>query len=126
METAKIEGGNFRVAFLLVLVLGISALFLAVAWPFLQTLLIAAMLAGLCHPLYRWLLQMFGGRANLASITTLLLLLLIILGPVSALLGVVVQQALSVSEHAIPWLQERFGAATTFDVHQWLVEHFPL
>jgi predicted PurR-regulated permease PerM len=41
-------------------------------------------------------------------------------------LGLVVNQALTVSEHAIPWLQERFGAAGSFDVHQWLVERFPL
>jgi predicted PurR-regulated permease PerM len=44
----------------------------------------------------------------------------------SALLGLVVGQALTVSERAIPWLQESFGAATAFDVHQWLVDHFPL
>jgi predicted PurR-regulated permease PerM len=40
-------------------------------------------------------------------------------------LGLVVKQAFVVSEHAIPWLQERFGAASSFDAHQWLVEHFP-
>jgi len=126
MESAKIDGGTFRTAFVLILVLAISALFVAVAWPFLQTLLVGAMLAGLCHPLYRWLVRLFGGRESLASIATLLILLLIIVGPLSALLGVVVGQALTVSERAIPWLQESFGAATSFDIHQWLVDHFPL
>lgn len=126
MEPAKIDGGRFRTAFVLILVLVISALFAAVAWPFLQTLLIAAMLAGLCHPLYRWLVRLLRGRESLASLATLLILLLVIVGPLSALVGVVVNQALTVSEHAIPWLQERFGAATSFDVHQWLVEHFPV
>jgi predicted PurR-regulated permease PerM len=126
MESAKIDGGTFRTAFVLILVLAISALFVAVAWPFLQTLLVGAMLAGLCHPLYRWLVRLFGGRESLASIATLLILLLIIVGPLSALLGVVVGQALTVSERAIPWLQDSFGAATSFDIHQWLVNHFPL
>jgi predicted PurR-regulated permease PerM len=126
MEPPKIEGGKFRTVFVLILVLAISGLFVAVAWPFLQTLLIAAMLAGLCHPLYRWLLRVLRGRTSLASLGTLLILMLIIFGPLSALLGVVVSQALTISEHAIPWLQENFGAATAFDVHQWLVEHFPL
>lgn len=126
MEPAKIEEGRFRTVFVVILVLTIFALFLAVAWPFLQTLLIGAMLAGLCQPLYRWLVRLLRGRESLASLATLLILMLIIVGPLSALLGVVVGQALTVSERAIPWLQESFGAATSFDVHQWLLDHFPL
>jgi predicted PurR-regulated permease PerM len=126
MQPAKIGEGNFRTVFVLLLVVGIAGLFLAVAWPFLQTLLIAAMLAGLLHPLYRWLVRLLRGRETIASIATLLILLLIIVGPLSALLGVVVSQALTVSERAIPWLQNSFGAATSFDVHEWLVAHFPL
>ena len=126
MESTKINGERFRTAFVLILVLAISALFVAVVWPFLQALLIGAMLAGLCHPLYRWMVRLFHGRESLASAVTLLILFLLIVGPLSALLGLVVKQALNVSEDAIPWLQERFGAAGSFDVHQWLVERFPL
>jgi predicted PurR-regulated permease PerM len=126
MEPTKITGEGFRAAFVLILVLAISALFVAVVWPFLQALLVGAILAGLCHPLYRWMVRLFRGRESLASVVTLLILFLLIVGPLSALLGLVVNQALTVSEHAIPWLQERFGAAGSFDVHQWLVERFPL
>jgi predicted PurR-regulated permease PerM len=126
MEPTKITGEGFRTTFVLILVLAISALFVAVVWPFLQSLLVGAILAGLCHPLYRWMVRLFRGRESLASAATLLILFLLIVGPISALLGLVVKQALTVSEHAIPWLQERFGAAGSFDVHQWLVERFPL
>jgi predicted PurR-regulated permease PerM len=126
MQSPKIGEGKFRTVFVLLLVVGIAGLFLAVAWPFLQTLLIGAMLAGLLHPLYRWFVRLLRGREAIASLATLLILMLIIVGPLSALLGLVVSQALTVSEHAIPWLQESFGAATSFDVHQWLVAHFPL
>ena len=126
MEPTKINGDRFRTAFVLILVLAISALFVAVVWPFLQALLVGAILSGLCHPLYRWMVRLFRGRESLASAVTLLILFLLIVGPLSALLGLVVKQALTVSEHAIPWLQERFGAAGSFDVHQWLVERFPL
>lgn len=126
MQPAKMEEGKFRTAFVLILVVFIAALFLAVTWPFLQTLLVGAMLAGMLHPLYRWFVRLLRGRESLASIATILILMLIILGPLSALLGLVVGQALTVSERAIPWLQESFGAATAFDVHQWLVDHFPL
>jgi predicted PurR-regulated permease PerM len=126
MQPAKMEEGKFRTAFVLILVVFIAALFLAVTWPFLQTLLVGAMLAGMLHPLYRWFVRLLRGRESLASIATILILMLIIFGPLSALLGLVVGQALTVSERAIPWIQESFGAATAFDVHKWLVDHFPL
>jgi predicted PurR-regulated permease PerM len=126
MDPVKIDEVRFRTVFVLILVLVISGLFLAVVWPFLQALLVGAMLAGLCQPLYRWLVRLLGGRRSLASLTTLLILLAIIIGPVSALLGLVVGQALTVSERAIPWIQENFGMATTFDFRQWLVSHFPV
>ncbi len=125
MEPANISGRNFRTAFVLVLVLAISVLFLAVAWPFLKPLLFGAILAGLCRPLYRWLTRVFRGRRSLASVTTLLLLFLLIAGPVSAFLGVVVKQALNVSTQAVPWVQQHLGPASTFDAHDWLVSRFP-
>jgi predicted PurR-regulated permease PerM len=126
MESAKIDGERFRTTFVLILVLGISALFAAVVWPFLQALLIGAILSGLCHPLYRWIVRLFRGRRALASATTLLILFFIVVGPLSAIVGLVVQQALAVSEQAIPWLQDRFGAASSLDMHAWLVGRFPL
>ena len=126
MEPANIDAERFRTFFVLILVLAITALFAAVVWPFLQALLIGAILSGLCHPLYRWLVAVLRGRKSLASVMTLLLLFLVVAGPVSALLGLVVQQALTVSEQAIPWLQERFGAASSFDLHAWIVQRFPL
>ena len=126
MDQVKIDEVRFRTAFILILVLVISGLFLAVVWPFLQALLVGAMLAGLCQPLYRWLERLLGGRRSLASLATLLILLAIIIGPVSALLGLVVAQAVTVSERAIPWIQENFATAPTLDLRQWLVTHFPL
>lgn len=95
-------------------------------WPFLQTLLLAALLAGLCRPLYKWMVRLLGGRRSLASASTLLLLFLLIVGPLSAFVGIVVQQAVNVSNQAIPWVQAHFGTATSFDVHDWLVQRFPL
>jgi len=125
-EQSSLSGKNFRTAFVLILVLGITLLFLAVTWPFLKALLLGAMLAGLCSPMYRWLVKLFRGRRSLASIVTLAILLLLIVGPLSAFLGIVVKQALEVSDHAIPWMQQQFGSATSFDIHDWLVERFPV
>jgi len=35
------------------------------------------------------------------------------------------QQALTMSDQAIPWLNQHLGAATTFNVHDWVVQRFP-
>ncbi len=125
MEPPTISGTNLRTAFVLLLVVAVSVLFLAVAWPFLKPLLLAALLAGLFHPLYRWITRFVGDRRSLGAAVTLLVLFVLGLGPVSAFLGIVVQQALTISEQALPWLNEHLGTASSFNVHDWLVQRFP-
>lgn len=125
MEPSSIRRGNFRTAFVLLLVLGVSALFVAVIWPFLQPLLLAAIFSGLFQPLYRWLTRLLRGRRSFAAILTLIILFVLVAGPVSAFVGVVVRQAIGISDQALPWLQQHFGAATSFNAHDWLVQRFP-
>ena len=125
MERPAISPAGFRTAFVLILVLAVTVLFIAVIWPFLQPLLLGALLAGLCSPLYEWLLGLVRGRRSLAAILALLILFLIVAGPLSALVGVVVSQAVGVSEQAIPWVQQHFGESATFNMHDWLVQRFP-
>jgi len=125
MEPSTIRGTNLRTAFVLLLVIAVTVLFLAVTWPFLKPLFLGALLAGLFHPIYRWITRLLGGRRSLGAAVTLLVLLVLGLGPVSAFLGVVLQQALTMSDQAIPWLNQHLGAATTFNVHDWLVQRFP-
>jgi len=125
MASPTVSGANLRTAFVLLLVVAVSALFLAVAWPFLEPLLLGALLAGLFHPLYRWITRLVGGRQSLGAVLTLLVLFILVLVPVSAFLGIVVQQALSVSDQAIPWLRQHVGAASRFNLHDWLVQGFP-
>jgi predicted PurR-regulated permease PerM len=125
MEPGDISGRKFRTAFVIILVVAVSALFLAVIWPLLQALLLGALLAGLCHPLYRWITRLLRGRRSLGAIVTLVILFIVVAGPLSAFLGVVVQQALTVSNQAIPWVQQHFGTASSFNAHDWLVQRFP-
>ena len=125
MEASNISGTNLRTAFVLLLVVAVTALFLAVTWPFFKPLLLGALLAGLFHPLYRWITRLLGGRASLGAAATLLVLLVLGLGPVSAFLGIVLQQALTMSDQAIPWLTQHLGAASTFNVNEWVVQKFP-
>jgi predicted PurR-regulated permease PerM len=125
MERPNISPTSFRTAFVLILVLAVSLLFLAVAWPFLKPLLLGAMLAGLCTPLYDWIARLVRGRGSLAAILTLLILFVLVAGPISAFVGIVVAQALNVSDQAIPWVQQHVGSGSTFNAHDWLVERFP-
>ena len=125
MEPLTTSGTNLRTAFVLLLVAAVTALFLAVAWPFLKPLLLGALLAGLFHPLYRWITRLLGGRQSLGAAVTLLVLLVLGLGPLSVFLGIVVQQALTVSDQAIPWLTQHLGAASSFNVNEWVIQRFP-
>ena len=125
MERPNISATAFRTAFVLILVLAVSGLFVAVTWPFLKPLLLGAMLAGLCRPLYNWVLRLVRGRPTLAATLTLLILFILVAGPISAFVGIVATQALNVSDQAIPWVQQHFGSASTFNGHDWLVQRFP-
>ncbi|MEO5719911.1 MAG: AI-2E family transporter [Chthoniobacterales bacterium] len=125
MERTNLSGTSLRTAFVLLLVLAIFSLFLAVLWPFITPLLLAAILATLSQPLYQSVTRLVGGRRSLGSFVTLLILFLLVVGPLSAFLGVVVRQAVSVSTDAIPWVQQHFAAGTAFNAHDWLVERFP-
>ncbi len=120
-----LSAAGFRTAFVLLLVIAVSLLFLHVAGPFLTPLLLAAIFAGLCRPLYLRVVRLVRGRPSLGAALTLLILFLLIAGPVSAFIGLITSQALQVSDLAIPWVQQHFGAKTTFNAHDWLVQKFP-
>lgn len=93
----RVTEDRFRKLFLLLVVAGISLLFLAMIRGFLMTLLLAAILAGLMHPIYRWVLRRVGGRPNLASVLTLTLAIVVIFGPLATLAGIVAQQAVNLT-----------------------------
>lgn len=125
MQEARTRAVGLRRAFLIILVLAVSALFVAVVWPFLKPLLLAALLAALFHPFYRWVTRMLGSRRSLAAIVTLIILFILIAGPLSAFAGLVVKQAATLGDEALPWLQQHFGAAASFNAHDWLARQFP-
>ena len=125
VEPPSFSANSFRIAFVLFLVFATSVLFLAVAWPLIKPLLLGAILAGLCQPFYHGMTNLLRGRASLAAILTIVLLFLVVAGPISAFIGLVVTEALNISNQAIPWVQQQFGSATRFNIHDWLVLHFP-
>ncbi|MBM3319954.1 MAG: AI-2E family transporter [Candidatus Eisenbacteria bacterium] len=95
---------RLRRLFLAVLLVLVTAVFLAMIRRFLVVLLLAALLAGLAHPLYRGIRRGFRGRRHLASGTTLLVLLVAVVAPLSLLLGLVAGEALQISNQVGPWV----------------------
>jgi predicted PurR-regulated permease PerM len=96
---------RFRRMFLLWLVIGITAAFVTMIWPFLLTILMAAIFTGLSYPAYRWLLPRLGGHPALTALVTLLLMLAIVITPLAFVLGAAANEALRVTETVGPRLQ---------------------
>lgn len=94
---------------LLLLVLSISAVFLSMIRSFLMAIFLAGLFSALARPLYRRLEGWFGGRRNLASLTTLLLIVLFILLPLTGLMGIVTAQAIKVGNSVKPWVQQQIA-----------------
>ena len=120
-----IDPRRFRAIFLLMLVAGISLLFFRMIQPFVTALLLAGIFAGLSHPVYRRLLARFNDRAAIASGLTLLLFVVLLLGPLAVFLTVVAGQAVHVSESVGPWVmqvQEQLNEPGGFDR---LIESLP-
>ena len=90
---------RLRKFFLLLVVAAISVLFVAMIRGFLMALLLAAVLAGLMYPIYDWILRRVKGRRTLASILTLAIAIVAVFAPLTALAGIVVQQAVALSSN---------------------------
>ncbi|MFQ5890307.1 MAG: AI-2E family transporter [Gemmatimonadota bacterium] len=106
---------RFSRAFLLILVVAISAIFFAMIRRFLTAILLAGIFGGMTYPLYRWLLRAFRGRKALSSVTTVLIVLLLIVVPISGFLGLVASQAVQISESVGPWIERQVSQPDQLD-----------
>lgn len=86
-----------------------SLLFLWMVGGFLMALLLGAISAGLAHPFYRRLIIRLGGRDVLAAWIVVIGLLILVIVPLSGLLGLVVGQAVQVSSEIGPWIEARIA-----------------
>jgi predicted PurR-regulated permease PerM len=80
-----------------------------------MTILVATIFAGLTYPLFTWLARMFGGRRTLASVVTLAVLLIAVFGPVLAILGIIVNQAVGVTTDVRPLVERLVNEPTYLD-----------
>ncbi len=115
MTEPTIDADKFRKTFLILLVIVISLIFFAMVRGFLMAVLLAAILSGMVQPMYRWSLKVLRGRQSLASALTTLTVFLVIIVPVLGLAGIVVAQAIGVSESVAPWVQRQLAQPNELD-----------
>jgi predicted PurR-regulated permease PerM len=94
---------------LLLLLAAITITFFAMIKAFLMAVLLAGIFSSLTQPLYNRLVRAFKGRRKLASLTTLLLIVLVIIIPLGFLLGVVTAEAIKVGNSISPWVQDKLN-----------------
>jgi predicted PurR-regulated permease PerM len=105
---------NFNKAFVVLLLLFITAVFLAMIWPFLMTIIMAAIFSGLTRPMYRGLKRGLGGRSSLAAALSLVVIVFGVLLPLAALLGAVTAEGIKVSQAVKPWIQRQLAEPAEF------------
>jgi predicted PurR-regulated permease PerM len=106
---------QFRKAFLLLMVVALSAGLLIVLRDFLMTILVAAVVAGLLYPFHIRLAKRLGGRRHASAGITLLLAFIVIVGPLLGIVSLVVAQAGSVIDNTRPVVQRAIDEPTYLD-----------
>jgi len=106
---------QFRKAFLLFMVAGLTIGLVIVLRGFLMTILIAALLSGLLYPFFTWLTRKMGNRPKAAAGVTVLLTMLVIIGPIAGVISLVVGQASSITESVRPAIEKAINEPTYLD-----------
>jgi len=91
---------------LALMVIAISALFLSMIHQFLMAIFLAGLFSALARPVYRRLKVIFKGHRHLASVTTLLMMIVGVLIPLMLLIGIIVGQAIDVGQAVTPWIRQ--------------------
>jgi predicted PurR-regulated permease PerM len=102
-------------AFVLLLFLATAALFFGMIRTLILTVLMGAIFSGMTYPLYTRLLEFLRGRKPAAATASLVLVLLVIIGPLIFLLLIVASQAVSIGESVAPWVSEHLREDTALN-----------
>ncbi len=100
---------------LLILLLSISAIFIAMIRYFLMAIVLAALFSALSMPVFNRFERWFKGHKSLSASMTISTLLLIVFLPLVVLLVVVARQAIRISRIAVPWVQQQIVEPAAFD-----------
>ncbi len=106
---------QFRKAFLLLMVAGLTIGLVIVLRDFLMTILIASLLSGMLYPTFIWMSRKMGGRPKAAAGVMVLLTILVIIGPIAGVISLVVGQASSITENVRPAIERAVNEPTYLD-----------
>jgi predicted PurR-regulated permease PerM len=76
---------------------------------FILPMFLAALFAGLAFRFYQKLVKLVRGRESAAAFLTLFTVLTLVVIPLTFFLGIVVDQAVDLTESVTPWVQEELG-----------------
>lgn len=102
---------------LLIMVFIISAVFLVMINKFLMPLFMAGLFSAMAGPIHKWLSKKMGNREHLASAIMIAGVILLVLIPLSLLIGIVVGQAVKVGQSVTPWVQRFIDEPTTLGLY---------
>ncbi len=109
-------------ATLALMVIGISALFFSMIQNFLMVIFLAGLFSALTRPVFRRLNIMYKGHRHLASASTLVLVIFIVMIPLLFLVGIVVAQAVDVGQSVTPWIKQTLKQPGVFSSY---IEQLP-
>jgi predicted PurR-regulated permease PerM len=107
---------------LVLMVIAISTLFFSMIHQFLMAIFLAGLFSALARPVYRYIKFRFGGRRHLASVTTMLLMIVLVLIPLMFLIGIIVGQAIDVGQSVTPWVKQLIDQPDRLTAY---LEHLP-
>jgi predicted PurR-regulated permease PerM len=119
MDLTEFRRERFGAFFVLLLAIGISIVFFAMIKRMAVALLLAAIFAGMFHPLFRKFVSWLGGRRALAALVTVIVLILVVFIPLSVFLGIVAAQALEVTHSVGPWIERQIEQPDRLDQLLW-------
>lgn len=102
---------------LLSLVFLISSIFLTMIHQFLMPMFMAGLFSAMASPAHHWLTRKIGGRENIASVLIIIGIVVLVIAPLSMLIGVVVSQAINVGQSVTPWVQSFINEPTTLTLY---------
>ena len=119
MDLTEFRREQFGRVFVLLLAIGISIVFFGMIKRMAVALLLAAIFAGMFHPMYRMFVDWLGGRRTLAALATVVVLILVVFIPLSIFLGIVAAQALEVTHSVGPWVEQQIEQPDRLDRLLW-------
>jgi len=107
---------------LVLMAIGISALFFSMIQAFLMVIFLAGLFSALTRPLFRRFNIIYKGHRHLASATTLVLVIFVVMIPLMFLIGIVVAQAVDVGQSVTPWIRQTMKEPGVISSY---LEHLP-